>query len=121
MYNICTRIKWIIIKTANMSTNELTKPEKIKRKIQLVNGEITPSDASNVIISLIDEKIKFHQKQKIQKWEQNHKNNSEELNDRIKQLENEKQVAHEFIANAKILKNNISINGTIKITIVNNQ
>jgi hypothetical protein len=42
-----------------MDTNGLTKSEK-KQKFQLVK-EISPSEASDVIMSLIDEKINFHQ------------------------------------------------------------
>jgi len=103
-----------------METNGLTK-DKIKQNIQLVKGEFTPSEASDIIMSLIDEKINFHQKQRLQKWEQNHKTNSEELDDRIKQLEKEKQTTKAFIANAKNLKNNITINGILEITIVENQ
>lgn len=103
-----------------MEKNGLTKPDKITQKIQLVKGEFTPSEASDVIMSLIDEKIKFHRKQRLQKWEQNHKNNSDELEDRIKQLEKEKQKTKEFIANAKDLKKNIAINGILEMKIVEN-
>ena len=104
-----------------MNTNRLTKSDTIKQKIQLVKGEFSPSEASDVIMSLIDEKINFHRKQRFQKWEQNHKNNSVELDNRIIQLEKEKQTAKEFIDNAKLLKNNITINGILEITIVENQ
>ena len=104
-----------------MNTNGLTKSDTIKQKIQLVKGEFTSSEASDVIMSLIDEKINFHQKQRFQKWEQNHKNNSEELDNRIKQLEKEKETAKEFIVNAKNLNSKIAINGILEITIVENQ
>ncbi|MBG6109311.1 hypothetical protein IWX84_000166 [Flavobacterium sp. CG_9.10] len=120
-YNICTRIKSLITNTATMGTNELTKTDKIMQKIQLVKGEFTPFEASNIIMSLIDQKINFHQRQKIQKWEENHESNSDELNDRITQLENEKQAAKEFISNAINGKTKLKINGTLEITIVDNQ
>ena len=48
-----------------MDTNGLTKPANIKQKFQLVKGDFTPSEASDVIMSLIDEKINFHQKQRL--------------------------------------------------------
>jgi hypothetical protein len=104
-----------------METNGLTKPEKIKQKFQLVKGNFTPSEASDVIMSLIDEKISFHQKQRLQNWEQNHKSNSDEIDDRIDQLEKEKQAVKEFIAGARSLKSNLNINGILEITIVDNQ
>lgn len=121
MYNICPRIKSLIINTATMETNELTKPEKIKQKFQLVKGDFTPSEASDVMMSLIDEKINFHQKQRLQKWEQNHKSNSDDIDDRINQLEKEKQAVKEFIASARNLKSSLNINGILEITIVDNQ
>lgn len=113
--------KSLINKKQTMNTNELTKSDKIITKIQLVKGAFTPSEAFEVIMSLIDQKINFHQKQRLQKWEQNHKNNSDELDDRIKQLENEKKAAKEFIAKAKSLNSEISINGILEMVIVENQ
>jgi hypothetical protein len=104
-----------------METNGLTKPEKIKQKFQLVKGNFTPSEASDVIMSLIDEKISFHQKQRLQNWEQNHKSNSDEIDDRIDQLEKEKQAVKEFIAGARSLKSNLNINGILEIKIVDKQ
>jgi hypothetical protein len=104
-----------------MDTKGLTKLEKIKQKFQLVKGNFTPSEASDVIMSLIDEKINFHQKQRLQKWEQNHNSNSDEIDDRINQLEKEKQAVKEFIAAARSLKSNLNINGILEITIVDNQ
>lgn len=121
MYNLCPRINAKSINILIMNTNELTKTEQFNKTIQLVRGEFIPTEASDVILALIDEKITFHQKQRIQKWEQNHKNNSEDLDDRIKQLENEKQIAKEFIAQAKNLNSNITINGILEIAIVENK
>ncbi|PKH66992.1 hypothetical protein CXF59_13900 [Flavobacterium sp. ALD4] len=104
-----------------MDTNGLTKPANIKQKFQLVKGDFTPSEASDVIMSLIDEKINFHQKQRLQNWEQDHKSDSDEIDDRIDQLEKEKQAVKEFIAGARSLKSNLNINGILEITIVDNQ
>jgi hypothetical protein len=104
-----------------MDTNGLIKPEKIKQKFQLVKGDFTPSEASDVIMSLIEEKINFHQKQRLQNWEQNHKSNSDEIDKRINQLENEKQAIKDFISDARNQKSNLNINGILEITIVDNQ
>ena len=110
--------KSLIIKKEIMETNELTKTEKMMQTIQLVKGAFTASEASDVMMALIDEKINFHQKQRLQKWEQNHKNNPDEIEDRIKQLENEKAVAKAFIEKAKDSNKTIAINGIIEISIV---
>lgn len=104
-----------------METKELIKSEKIKQKIQLVKGEFTPSDASFVIMSLIDEKINFHKIQRLQKWEGNHHASTNELDDRITELEKEKEIAREFIAKTRKLKGNLKINGILEITVADNQ
>jgi CTP:phosphocholine cytidylyltransferase-like protein len=66
-----------------MDTNGLTKSEK-SNKISIGKGFL-PSEASDVIMSLIDEKLIFI-KTKLQNWEQNHKSNSDEIDERINQL-----------------------------------
>lgn len=103
-----------------METKELTTPEKINQKIQLVKGDFTPSEALHVIIALIDEKINFHKIQRLQQWEGNHKSNTDELDDRISQLEKEKQAAREFIAKSRLSNSNLKINGVLEITATNN-
>jgi flagellar motility protein MotE (MotC chaperone) len=67
----------------------------------LVKGDFTPSEASDVIMSLIDEN--YFQKNKTQNWEQNHKSNSDEIDERINQLE-EKQAVKDFIVTLEIRK-----------------
>ncbi|PVX46220.1 hypothetical protein C8C85_2047 [Flavobacterium sp. 103] len=101
-----------------MNTNGLTKTDKMKQTIQLVKGDFTVSDASDIMMSLIDEKINFHQKQRLQKWEQNHENNLGEIEERIKQLEKEKTVIQTFMLNAKNYHNTIAINGILEISII---
>jgi hypothetical protein len=103
-----------------METKELIKQEKIKQNIQLVKGEFTPSDASYVIMSLIDEKINFHKIQRLQKWEGDHNGSTKELNDRISELEKEKEIAREFIAKIRKQTGKLKINGTLEISIADN-
>jgi hypothetical protein len=100
-----------------METKELVKIEKTKQKIQLVKGEFTPSEASDVVLSLLDEKINFHKIQRLQLWEGNHKYETNQLDGRIKELQEEKRVASEFIENMKSLGRNLNINGILEITI----
>jgi hypothetical protein len=52
---------------------------------------------------LIDEKLIFI-KQRLQNWEQNHKSNSDEIDERINQLEKEKQAVKDFIVTLEIKK-----------------
>ncbi len=102
-----------------METKALNKNEKVSQKIQLVKGEFTPSEASHVIMSLIDEKINFHKIQRLQIWEGNHKCKTGELDGRIKELEKEKEIAREFINQTRDLGKNLKINGILEITTAN--
>jgi flagellar motility protein MotE (MotC chaperone) len=70
-------------------------------------------------MSLIDEKLIFI-KTKAQNWEQNHKSNSDEIDERINQLEKRKASCQDF-TDARNQKSNLNINGILEITIVANQ
>ena len=100
-----------------MKTKELKQTEKTLQKIQLVKGDFTPSEASHIIMNLIDEKINFHKIQRLQIWEGNHKCETNELDERIEELQKEKETAHEFINNTRVLGKNLKINGILDITV----
>lgn len=101
-----------------METKELAKTEKIEQKIQLVKGEFTPSEASDVITSLLNEKINFHKLQRLQISEGNHGCETDQLDGRIKELEEEKRIAREYIAKIRENGKNLGINGILEITVV---
>lgn len=103
-----------------MDTKELIKSEKIKQKVQLVKGEFSPSEASYVIMALIDEKINFHKLQRLQEWEGNHKAKTVELDDRISELEKEKEIAKDFLEKTKKLSSKVNINGILELTVYDN-
>jgi len=100
-----------------METKELTQIEKATQKIQLVDGEFTPSEASDIIMNLIDVKINFHKIQRLQIWEGNHICKTNQLDGRIQELEKEKEIAREFIDSKRGLGQNLIINGTLELSI----
>jgi len=100
-----------------MQTKEIEGIAKTKQAIQLVEGEFTPSEANHVIISLLNEKINFHKLQRLQVCEGNQNSDTAYTDNRIKELEQEKQTAKEFIANLRSLGRNVKINGTLEITL----
>ena len=100
-----------------METKELTKPVKTDQKIQLVKGEFTPSEASDVITSLLNEKINFHKLQRLQATEGDHGCDTGQLDGRIKELEEEKRIAKEFISKTRGAGKNLKINGILEITL----
>jgi len=100
-----------------MEPKELTEIETTTQKIQLVKGEFTPSEASHIIMNLIDEKINFHKLQRLQMWEGNHKSKTDQLDGRIEELEKEKGIAKKFINSIRGLGLNLSINGVLDISV----
>lgn len=100
-----------------MKTQEVAKKEKVTQNIQLVKGEFTPSEASHILMNLIDEKINFHKIQRLQIWEGNHKCVTRDIDSRIKELEEEKKIAQEFINSSRGSGKNLCINGTLEISL----
>ncbi|NJM78936.1 MAG: hypothetical protein HC854_03650 [Flavobacterium sp.] len=103
-----------------METKKIVQLEKKTQQIQLVKGEFTPSEASIVIINLINEKINFHKLQRLQSWESNHNSNTEHIDSRIKELEREKEIAIDFINKTDNNRLNIKVNGILELTAINN-
>ena len=100
-----------------METKELTQIEKATQKIELVKGEFTPSEASDIIMKLIDVKINFHKIQRLQIWEGNHECKTNQLDGRIQELEREKEIAREFIDSKRGLGQNLMVNGTLELSV----
>ena len=120
-FNLCPRIGYPIrkiLKTRDMETKELAKTEKIKQDVQLVKGEFTPSEASDIINAMIDKKISFHKLQRLQLWEGNHECETGPLDGRINELEMEKRNVNEFLANIPGKGKNLKINGILEISVI---
>ena len=101
-----------------METKKLAKTKTTKSKIQLVKGEFNASEAYDVIMSLIDEKINFHKLQRLQLWEGNHLCETDMLDGRINELLQEKKSTKEFLANTRASGKNYTINGVLEIKLV---
>ena len=83
--------------------------------IQLVQGTFTPSQATDIVLSLLSQKINYHKLEEIQLWEKDHTFDLEPLKNRIAQLENEKIKASEFINQMKLNGSNLEINGVLEM------
>lgn len=86
------------------------------QKIQLVQGDFTPSDASHVIMSLLDEKINFHKIQRLQVLSGDQKCVTGDLDDRITELEKEKEIARAFISEKRKLGQRLQIDGILTLS-----
>ena len=101
----------------HLETLENVKSKGTKHQIRLVRGEFSPSEASDIICALIDEKINFHKLQRLSLWEGSHGCQTGPLDGRIKELEKEKQIAREFIAKNRETDRKLKITGTLEITL----
>lgn len=90
---------------------------RTQQKIQLVDGEFTVSEASDVVLSLLNEKINFHKLQRLSLCEGFSGADTEYPDGRIGELEREKSIAKDFFAQARESGVSIVINGTLKISI----
>lgn len=92
--------------------------EQNEKKIQLIKGVFTFSEASYVIMNLINEKIKFHKSQRLQIWERDHTCNTDQIDMRINELEKEKKNIQEFMDTIPDQELKLKINSTIEISVV---
>jgi hypothetical protein len=99
-----------------MGIKKTTQNNTQEQMIQLVEGEFTPSEASDIIVSLINQKINYHKLERLQFWERNHKDDKENLSHRVKELEKEREIAKDFISKMRDEGRNLKVDGVIKIT-----
>lgn len=107
----------------SLNTTESTVQEQenlvaTEQNIQLVEGTFTPSEASHVITSLIDEKINFHKLKRISLCEGDETSNTDYEDQRVVELYNEMKIAKSYISQARKEGYNLMINGTLEITFV---
>lgn len=100
-----------------MQIQELETVKQTKQAIRLVDGKFTASEAAHVVNSLLNEKINFHKLKRLSLLEGNCNDTTAYDNGRIEELENEKIVAQEFIANMRELGLKLEIKGTLEITV----
>lgn len=107
-----TNKKILISKRKRMETSI-----KTKQQIQLVDGVFSPSEASDVILALINEKINFHKLQRLSWSEGNETANTKYPDDRIKELEKEKEITKSFISRIRTEGKKLKIEGSLQITL----
>lgn len=88
------------------------------QNVRLVDGEFTPVQAIDIISSLINQKINFHKVENLQKWEKDHKTDSEPIKKRIHELKEANEAAKQFIIEMKKNGKKIKIEGNLSINIV---
>lgn len=100
-----------------MQETMINKQVKTKQQIQLVDGNFTVSEASDVVLTLLNEKINFHKLQRLTLCEGFSGANTKYPDQRITELEKEKSIAKEFFAQARAEGLTLNIDGILKISV----
>ncbi|PIB30849.1 hypothetical protein BFP77_03480 [Maribacter sp. 4U21] len=98
------------------ATAENVRP-KTMQKINLVDGNFTVSEASDVVLALLNEKINFHKLQRLSLCEGYSEANTKYPDERITELEHEKSIAKDFFAQARAEGLTLKIDGVLKISV----
>jgi len=96
---------------------EAKSNSKETKKIKLVDGSFTVAEASDVVLSLITEKINFHKLQRLSLSEGHVDANTDFPDTKIEELTQEKELARDYFNNLRQSGATIKINGTLEITI----
>lgn len=91
------------------------KNKAIVEKIRLVDGKFSPSQANDIIKSLIDTKINYHKLNRLSITEGNHNDNTPYENEMLNKLETEKEKLINIIKEAQIQNKNLKISSLINI------
>ena len=96
------------------------EPQEVRteQKIRLVDGSFTASEAQDVILSLLEEKINFHKLRRLSMCEGNVYENTSYHCGRIEELEAEKEIAREFVNHIRQSGKQLRITGNLEITLV---
>jgi len=90
---------------------------KTEQKIQLVDGTFTPTETADVILALLDEKINFHKLQRISWCEGTADADTKYPDQRIAELQKEKEITKEFVAQVRHKGKRLRINGLLEISV----
>lgn len=83
-------------------------------KVQLVDGVFSPSEASDVLVGLIEKKINFHKIHRLSICEGNELSNTNYDDSRINELYEELAKAKELIKQARLEGYQLKVNGILE-------
>ncbi|WP_167342267.1 hypothetical protein I5168_07740 [Nonlabens sp. SCSIO 43208] len=90
----------------------------INHKVNLVEGTFTPQESLDIINALIKEKINFHKLHRLSIAEGNLYEDTSYDDDRVAQLNEERQSYREFYKEIKQSGKKLRIKGTIEIEVL---
>lgn len=90
---------------------------EVMQKVQLMDCEVTPLEASNVLKNFIDEAINFNKKSRLKLLIGNENADTRQFCGNIENLSYEKQEAKAIIAEARRRGLKVSVKTTLEFTI----
>lgn len=103
------------LKTINKIIMSITD---ILHKVQLIDGEFTPSEACFLINTLIEEKINFHKLHRLSICEGNILSDTTFDDSRVEELIEEKDAFRRLYQEAKTAGKKLKINGVLEVEIL---
>ena len=88
--------------------------ERIK-EVLLIDDQFSPSEAHDLIASLIESNINFYKLQHLKEWEKDHSTGMDPNKQKITRLQMQKENLKDLIKLAKETDCNLKIEGTVKI------
>jgi hypothetical protein len=90
----------------------------VKSKIQLVDGLFNPSEANDLVNTLIGDKINFHKLQILSQRVNCDEADTEYHDQRILELEAEKDTLRDWIIEARSKGYQVRIDGTLEVSFI---
>lgn len=90
---------------------------ELNQRISLADGDYSPSHASDLVSSLIEEDINFHKLQRLSILEGNVNAPVQDINANIRALNEEKKILKDIIREARMEGRNVKVHATINITV----
>ena len=90
----------------------------VMQKFKLIDGEFTAQEAMDLLSALLNEKINFHKLQRLSACEGDVCADTRFPDNRIQELEAEKQHARQFINVRESASKRFRINGTIELELI---
>lgn len=91
---------------------------EVIHKVQLVDGEFTPSEAADIIRALIKEKINFHKLNRLSSWVGNADGDTSYDDSRVAQLEKAQNEFIKVCQEARARGKQIKINGILDVELI---
>lgn len=91
---------------------------EVIQDVKLIEGTFTPTEAREVVLSFIEEKINFHKRLKLNLWLRDKDADTERHDKRIAELLLEKKKMEELLSEANAEGKNLRISGTLEIDFV---